>query len=158
MKNYKHSIFVRRNILKNFLISFAIASVIFTSDLFALPITRTTVIAVSSEVNNRTSKPFSGNFYFFIDKNAINYQLNMNAEAAPASGKIIVLLPLHGSTVLRLSDNEFDLCRFTITADQPYHATMKMVYQKTGAPYKCTFSGNPNNDTASIVLTATQDF
>lgn len=118
------------------------------------------VVAVSVSVSNQTTLPFGSNFTFFIDRNALNYQLNMDQNAAPAVGKMVVLLPSQSGTVLRLNmfnmlnRQDVDLCKIEIKTDQPYHATMRLIDQDTTQPYVCTFSGDPNNDTALITITA----
>lgn len=129
-------------------------------------------ILVTGTIFNNTFDQWSGHYSFaYQDGLTHNIRVNINKNIIMNSGRFIIPVKLgktyHVSLGYRLGyrnpkdHRRYIVCSFTIKADTPTHATMRedasVLRSDVPAevPY-CYFSGDPNQNTATIELTRTK--
>lgn len=120
------------------------------------------LVYVTGVLDNQTKTlPYSGFkniLSFYSDAITSNIHLKSYTES-PTTGNFFLGLILNTSAKIRISYFNFtnltqtDLCEIQVSAISLYHATMIQISQNTSAPYLCTFSGNPDTNTAKITIT-----
>lgn len=97
-------------------------------------------------------------FWHFIlsDSEGYNVQLNMEPYTVPTVGHFMIPATIGQTYTIKLQVSTFDgagrLCSFDIKANSPHHATITMINQDNTLPVLCNYSGDPDNNTATITL------
>lgn len=125
---------------------------------FANANSRSPIIMITGDIINQTSQRWFLDYDFKIYQGypALIYT-NFNQYQAPAKGRFIVSLPIGETTfasVIIFSASHYGehICDFQISAVDLSHATITQTYAANNLNAICYYSGDPNNNTATITL------
>ncbi len=129
----------------------------FAQSSMASTINSNTVLVTGTIVDNSkfpwVSRDYGTSFYLrFNDDKPI--QVNIPPHEIPSRGQFIIPVEVGKNYKVMLGFLSFDsICTFDVEATSQTHATMKLVSTDNNEYVSCSYSGDPNSDTATIIIT-----